>query len=319
MRVLIADDDLISLRVLERALDDLGYPVRVARDGEQAWTRFQEHGADVVISDWLMPGVDGLDLCRRVRGSREHGYTYFIILTGCQEMENRIIGMRAGADDYLVKPLQRGELQIRLIGAERTIKLHRRIEHQQAELRKLNDRLFREGRRDILTGIPNRLKMREDLDEMAATASRFGARYGVVIFDVDLFKRYNDRCGHAAGDETLRTVAQTLNRLCRGSDRIYRYGGEEFLALLQVETLDDARRAADRLRAGVERLGLVHPDKADGRVTVSAGVATFEGGEMDLEAVIREADAALYMAKSLGRNRTVTSADLPRMERPVLQ
>ena len=212
MRIVIAEDDLVSRKLIERAVTQLGHSCMTAEDGEAAWKLIEDHQPDAVISDWMMPRLDGIGLCRRLRSHEENagGYTYFVLLTSLSEQADRLRGMQSGADDYLTKPLDPNELQLRLICARRVTALHLKIERQQEELERLNRSYYEDGRIDQLTGIGNRRMMEEDLDRIHAQVVRYGHRYAVVLFDIDYFKKYNDTCGHPAGDETLRAVAAAL-------------------------------------------------------------------------------------------------------------
>jgi diguanylate cyclase (GGDEF)-like protein len=216
--------------------------------------------------------------------------------------------MQAGADDYLTKPFDSAQLEALLIGAARVSALHRRVADQQLELERLNAVLFADSRRDHLTGLGNRLRQDEDLNTLISRTERYGQGFCVALFDVDRFKAYNDKCGHLAGDEVLRRVAQVLVHECRDGDAVYRYGGEELLLILPAQPLDSATVAVQRMRAAVEALAIPHPgmDPA-GVVTVSAGVAERRFKETgDAAELLHRADAALYDAKRGGRNRVVT-------------
>ena len=312
MLVLIAEDDAVSRRILQRSVERLGHRCLVAEDGEGAWALYRDHRPDVIISDWVMPGLDGLSLCRRMRSNPLSGYPYFILLTSRTEKQHRLEGMQAGADDYLTKPLDRDDLQLRLIAARRTTALHRKLIEQAAELERLSERLYQDGRRDALTGIGNRRAMQDDLSKMMARATRYEQRFAIALIDIDHFKRYNDTCGHLAGDETLRAVAQTLSGEMRAGDAVYRYGGEEFLAVFTGQDATGALEAAERMRICIQGLGIPHPGKTPtGPVTVSAGIAQSHGIDASLSELMRRADAALYGAKQRGRNQVCTWQSLP--------
>ena len=307
LKILVAEDDSVSRFMTVKALEQLGYACTSATDGQDAWDKFIRDGADVVISDWMMPRVDGIELCRRVRAREDRGYTYFIVLTALAEREFRLTGMRAGADDYLAKPLDREELLLRLIAAERVTKLHRKLEDQAQQLERLNREFFEVGRKDPLTGIGNRRRMQEDLSAFEAEFLRGGLPVAVALFDIDNFKPYNDHYLHVAGDEVLRKVASTLSRTLSAEDSIYRYGGEEFLAVLPGLDLDQAMARVERMRAAIEACAIPH-DLTERRViTVSAGVAPVaaQAGESIFLAAIRRADEALLRAKREGKNRVV--------------
>ncbi len=304
MRILIAEDDAVSRTILRRAVEKTGHECLAAADGEEAWGLYKENpDIDVIISDWMMPGVDGLELCRRVRGDNRDGYTYFIFLTALGDREHLLQGLEAGADDYLSKPLDRDELGMRLTSALRVTELHRRLAVQNEELEQLNRMLFEQSRQDPLTSLGNRLRLREDLQVLQGRADRYGHSYAVVLCDVDFFKAYNDRYGHLAGDDVLRRVAATISSGLRTGDTAYRYGGEEFLVVLPEQDAEAAATITDRLREAVEALGIPHADGGPGGVlTISAGVAVSTGAG-DTDGLLKAADKALYAAKSGGRNR----------------
>ncbi|MEN9933935.1 MAG: hypothetical protein RLZZ387_514 [Chloroflexota bacterium] len=312
MRVLIAEDEPISRMILQVAVESLGHTCVVAEDGAEAWDIYQREDVDVLISDRQMPGMDGVELCRAVRGRGRSGYTYFIFLTALTEKAEVLVGIEAGADDYLAKPLDLNDLQIRLTVAERVTALHRRIAEQQDEMERLNRQLYVQSRCDALTGLGNRLRLTEDLELIGGEAARYGHGFGAILFDVDEFKAYNDHYGHLAGDEVLRRVADALAQSTRDGDRVYRYGGEEFLLLLPEQGIDACVLVAERIRARVEALNLAHAVRRGQRVvTVSAGVATLNlHVHQTVYAWLREADAALYEAKHRGRNRVVRADEM---------
>ncbi|MCB9733773.1 MAG: diguanylate cyclase [Deltaproteobacteria bacterium] len=307
MKILVAEDDDVSRFMTVKAVQQIGYECISAADGEAAWELYLKEGADAVISDWMMPGLDGIQLCKRIRQMDDQLYTYFIILTALSEREYRLEGMRAGADDYLAKPLDRDELQLRLIAAARVTGLHRKLQEQARELERLNREFFESGRIDALTGIANRLRMQEDLRAIKARVDRFGDAFCLALFDIDHFKLYNDTCGHVAGDEVLRNVALALAGACRSGDTVYRYGGEEFLAVLGTPNIELAGTIVDRMRASVEQSAIAHPKSETSQfVTVSAGVAAFyPGAGVSIDDALQRADAALFDAKQKGRNRVV--------------
>lgn len=309
MRVLIAEDDAVSRMILRRSVEKLGHECLIAEDGVKALELYRKTPeVDLVISDWMMPGIDGLELCRRIRDEVRDGYTYFIFLTALGDRDHLLMGLGAGADDYLSKPLDRDELQVRLISAYRVTQLHRRLAVQNKELERLNDRLFEQSREDPLTRLGNRLRLHEDLEVLQARAQRYGHTYSVALCDVDQFKAYNDHYGHLAGDEVLKKVAATIARQRRCGDTAYRYGGEEFLVVLPEQSLEAATAAADRLRKAVEELRIPHEaSDPPGIVTVSVGVAAMStGGSANADELFKQADAALYMAKEAGRNRVAS-------------
>jgi len=313
MRIMIVEDDDISRLILQAAVEQFGHHCLVAEDGAQAWDVSQQSDVDVIISDRLMPHMDGIELCRRIRQSSRQGYTYFIFLTALDDKQQLLGGIEAGADDYLTKPLHQEELQMRLLVAARITGLHRKLAEQQTQLEQLNEQLFVQARRDPLTQLGNRLQLREDLATLTARVERYHQHYCAMMCDVDHFKPYNDYYGHLAGDQILRTIAQLLVHGCRAGDTAYRAGGEEFLLIMPAQSLESAMAAADRIRRAIESLSIEHAGKTPaGVVTISAGIATLEpdaGGDVD--AWLQAADVALYRAKAAGRNRVMAFTDAP--------
>jgi two-component system, cell cycle response regulator len=314
LRILIAEDDAVSRTILHRAVEKFGHECLAAEDGERAWEIYREtSGVDAIISDWMMPGMDGLELCSKVRGEERNGYTYFIFLTALGDRNHLHMGLEAGADDYLSKPLDRDELQVRLISARRVTELHRRLAFQNGELEVLNRKLFEQSREDPLTRLGNRLRLREEFEALRGRVERYGHNYSAVLCDVDYFKLYNDHYGHLAGDEVLQKVAETIADHCRSGDTAYRYGGEEFLIILPEQSQESATATADRLRQAVEDMRIPHEaNDPPGIVTISAGVATLSAGaNKSADVLLGDADAALYHAKQSGRNRVASYENTP--------
>jgi two-component system chemotaxis response regulator CheY len=312
MRILLVDDEPTSILTLQAALEEQGHECMSAADGLQAWDVLQVTPVDVIISDWVMPGIDGVDLCRRLRAQPRADYTYFIFLTANTEKQHILTGIEAGADDYLLKPLDLHELRVRLVVASRVTTLHADLACNRVALERANFQLTEQGRTDALTQLGNRLRMEEDLQEVAARSQRYGQRYCIALCDIDFFKEYNDRMGHLAGDVALKAVARTLKQITRRGDGIYRYGGEEFLLLLPEQTLNGALLALERVRLAVENLAIeLEPGPPARPITISAGVAELAPGDWaDVLGSLERADAALYSAKQAGRNRVRAAASL---------
>jgi two-component system chemotaxis response regulator CheY len=291
MRVLIAEDQPTSALLLRRFLERMGNEVALAADGVEAWEMLQTSQTTLVITDWMMPRMDGLELCRRIRSSGNESYTYVILLTSRACRLDRLEGLRAGADDFLVKPPDQDELLVRLEVAERILKVHDTLRIQNARLAEL-------ATIDDLTGVKNRRRFREDLDMLMALSVRQQLPLSLVMLDVDHFKTYNDTFGHPAGDEALRSVAQAIKESIRLQDIVARYGGEEFVVLLPATDAASALDVAERLRSSVEQRSGTHR-----AITASLGVTTLDAEEVDAETLVKEADQALYRAKESGRNR----------------
>jgi diguanylate cyclase (GGDEF)-like protein len=291
---------------VQAAVDQLGHQWTAAEDGEAAWRCFNQDKPEVLITDLLMPGVDGLELCRRVRADTRAGYTYIILVTVLGDRQDVVRGMEAGADDYLIKPLHLFDLQARLIAAQRVTDLHAELDRHRAQLAHL-------ARHDPLTGLGNRRSLDEDLEVLHARSQRYRRGFALAMCDIDRFKAYNDTHGHQAGDQALRAVAATIAQELRGSDNVYRYGGEEFLLVLPEQNLDTALVAVERVRSAVERLAIPQPAVGPGGIlTLSAGIAAFgPGAATTAEELLQQADAALYRAKSAGRNQLARADSQP--------
>ena len=301
MKVLVADDDLGSRLIAQAAVEGLGHECRVVADGDEAWEVWQSYRPDVLITDRVMPGLDGLALCRVIRDAERDTYTYIVLVTTSDRPEDILSGLRAGADDYVVKPLDLFVLEARVLVASRVTSLH-------AELTQTRVALSEQARTDPLTKLHNRLRLNEDLDALHSNSERYGRPYSLGLCDVDFFKNYNDTYGHQAGDHALRTVSTMLSQHARAGDRLYRYGGEEFLLLLPEQTAAEAATALERFRAALEGLRVEHSSGPTGVLTCSVGISTFiPGRSASSEQLLRMADEALYLAKAAGRNRVATA------------
>jgi diguanylate cyclase (GGDEF)-like protein len=305
VNVVVVDDDHLVRLVLARAVTSMGHVSLPAETGEAALQLVEDKPVDVVISDWMMPGMTGLELCQRIRGRDAMEYVYFMLVTALDDSEHALAGIAAGVDDCLVKPVRPFDLRLRLMVAERVTDLHRRLAERQRGLERINVEMAATARQDTLTGLGNRLKMTEDLEIFRSRRDRYHESFGVALFDIDHFKSLNDAAGHLAGDEALRQVAAVIRRELRKDDMAYRYGGEELLLVLPA----GARRvaaAAERIRRAVEHAAIAHPGRPgpESVVTLSVGVAPGEG---EMDAFLLAADNALYQAKSRGRNRMVVA------------
>jgi two-component system cell cycle response regulator len=301
VRILLADDDEVSRHILKGTLSRWGFDVVTAADGDQAWEVLQADGSPrLAILDWMMPGMDGVEVCRRVREQLPGPYIYMLLLTSKKEKEDMIRGMAAGADDYVSKPFDPQELRMRLKAGERIIDLQEKLLEAQQELQYM-------ATHDNLSGLQNRFSILESLRRELSRAGREGREVGIILADIDHFKRVNDSLGHLAGDAVLREVAGRLRRHVRPYDYVGRYGGEEFLIVLPECPLRATRNAAERMQKAVSQEPVI---LAEGPVdvTISLGVTGYAQGETDdLQTIIRAADGALYRAKAAGRNRVVVA------------
>jgi diguanylate cyclase (GGDEF)-like protein len=298
MRVLVADDDRGSLLIAKAVVERSGHECIVAADGDSAWELYQNHQPHVVVTDLKMPGLDGLTLCRAIRANESNSYTYVVLVTSHGSRDDVLAGMEAGADDYVTKPLDPFTLEMRLLAALRVTSLH-------ADLARYRAALSEQARTDPLTNLHNRLKLSEDLEDLHSRSARYGQDYSLAMCDVDNFKSYNDIYGHQAGDSALQAVADSLANQARHSDRVYRYGGEEFLVMLPGQAPSGALTVLERALAAVNALGIAHSGAESGVLTLSAGISSYTAGHRadNSGRILQEADAALYAAKAAGRNR----------------
>ncbi len=295
--VLVAEDDAVFRRVLERQLKNWGYEAIVVQDGTEAWEILQQpNSPELLILDWMMPGIDGLELCRRIREKQEDRYQYVLLLTGKDEKEHVIEGLNSGADDYLTKPFDIGELRARLRTGNRILALQR-------ELIQAREALRFEATHDALTGLWSRGAALHLLGSEMQRGARANASTGILMIDLDHFKNVNDTYGHLTGDEVLKEAACRIGQAVRSYDFVGRYGGEEFLAILTNCTPADLRMVAERIRTAISDLP-IRTKTADVKATVSIGGIVASKGAHDLE-FLAAADSALYEAKRTGRNRVV--------------
>ncbi len=288
MDILIVDDNAVQRKILRSQLARLGYDVREATDGVDAWTQLQREPSPIVITDWMMPGLDGPELIVRIRAADFPGYTYVILLTAKDQRTDMIAGLDAGADDYLIKPCDLHELRARVAIAARIVDLEQRL------------RTARDT--DALTGLRNRGAIATAAQTELARAQRSGEPLSVALLDVDHFKQVNDHYGHQVGDQALRLVAAVVRQHVRPYDLVGRWGGEEFLLVIGAGEAD-ATAVAERVRSKIAVTPLVLADGQQVTITASLGVASTEhGGERTLEALVHTADLALYRAKAEGRN-----------------
>lgn len=296
-KILVVEDDAVTRARLAFLLRKNGYQVDVADDGDSGWLRFQEAHYPIVLTDWSMPGLSGPELCERIRSYQGELYTYVILITGKTEKSNIAQGLDAGADDYVTKPFDSGELIARLRTGWRILNL-------QASMRRAQRQLEELASRDGLTGVLNRRALEERLKKAFTYFLRRRAPLSLAMLDLDHFKRINDNYGHQAGDDVLREAARRVTSVVREYDTVGRYGGEEFLVLLPDTATEEATAIAERVRQSIAEAPMETRDGGMIHASVSVGLATahaeFCGNVKD---VIESADAALYRAKRGGRNR----------------
>jgi diguanylate cyclase (GGDEF)-like protein len=301
-KILVADDSPVFREMLERMLLEWGYEVTVVTDGQQAWDLLrQDNGPRLALLDWMMPGMEGAEVCRQVRATIHDRYVYMMLLSVRSDLEDVVKGMESGADDYIVKPFQVDELRARLRAGQRVLAL-------QEELVEAREALREQATRDGLTGLWNRTAIFDILQNELARSSRSAEPLIALMADLDGFKPVNDHFGHMAGDAVLRQVAARMRASVRRYDAVGRYGGEEFLIVLPGCELAGGMVLAERIRDAIAAESFWAGD-AEIRLTCSLGAAgAIPSAIPHADDLVRAADAALYRAKRNGRNRVEAEA-----------
>jgi diguanylate cyclase (GGDEF)-like protein len=300
--VLIADDDPLSRRMLEAFLTKSGYRVVTAVDGLDALKILTaEDSPPLAILDWMMPGLEGPQVCQRLRAHLDRPYTYILLLTGRNQKQDLLNGLQSGADDYLTKPFDAQELRARLHVGQRILDL-------QDGLIAAREAMRFQATHDLLTGIDNRSVVMDAIKRESSRQVREGGSFGVVLLDLDHFKNVNDTLGHLAGDAVLKEAARRMMQAVRLYDTVGRYGGEEFLVVVPSSDGEGTLALAERIREAIQSAP-VTTEAGDVSVTVSCGVAaSTESNRLDPHTLLRLADEALYRAKERGRNRSELAA-----------
>lgn len=303
MRALIADDDRGTAAILAKALKRWSRHLIVAHDGNTAWAALRsDRPPSLAIIDWMMPGIDGLELCRRIRRDPTLAGMYLILLTGRDSRADLIVGLDAGADDYIVKPFDREELRARVQVGIRVVRLQEHLAARVTELQATRDELVRLASTDVLTGLCSRRRWLEVATAEFGRYQRYNRPLALLMADVDFFKRVNDTFGHDVGDDALRQFASVLSLQCRATDVAGRLGGEEFGVLLPETSVQAAQEVARRIVESCRSVAVLTP-KGDVHVSCSIGVTEAVRGDGGFDALIRRADEAMYEAKRAGRDR----------------
>ena len=300
--ILVAEDDPVSRRILEAFLVKWGFQVVTAMDGLDALRILESAAAPpLAILDWMMPGLEGPQVCQRVRAHPERPYVYILLLSARSQKDDLLHGLESGADDYLTKPFDAAELRARLHVGRRILDLQNKLISAREELR------FR-ATHDELTGLSNRRVVLEAIDREYARRRREGGNLGIVLVDLDHFKNVNDTYGHLAGDAVLKEAARRMTACIRPYDTVGRYGGEEFLVVAPSCNSSGAVKLAERIRGSIQALPI--PSVAGPvSITASCGVAVSTTAKpLDPQELLRSADEALYRAKENGRNRSEFAA-----------
>ena len=297
MKVLIAEDEKILRLRLEKLLVEMDFEVVSCKDGIEAWDAIRsENTPSILILDWMMPGMDGIEICSNVRMQTKEAYTFILLLTSKGGQEDYVKGMEAGADDYMTKPFNHIELKARLRVGKRIVELNE-------ELLSVRDSLQKQANHDKLTGLFNRHYMSEILDREFSRSLRYKTDLSCLLLDLDYFKEINDTFGHSFGDMVLREFSACLKKNSRKSDFSFRYGGEEFMLLLPNTGITGAQNVAETIRAACDKK-LYSYDTQATNVTVSIGIASVKQHQLlESKEILALADKALYRSKAEGRNR----------------
>lgn len=302
LTVLAVDDSTLYRKLVENSLSGERYTLWFAKNGRAALDLFAEHQPAVVITDWDMPDIGGLELCRRIRRDFRGISSHLILLTGNTDKAQVIEGLAAGADDYLTKPFHTGELVARVEVGRRIVELHREVQTKNRLLEEM-------ALTDSLTGLPNRRAVDVWASRQLSAAARHAFSFWAVMTDLDSFKKVNDTYGHDAGDTVLKSFADILKTNSRESDICARLGGEEFLLMMTHSDKEGMKTAVGRIREQFENTSVSFGDKTI-TATASFGIAEFDGTKPpDWNTLVTRADTALYAAKHKGRNRIEFESD----------
>ncbi|HSI95975.1 MAG: diguanylate cyclase [Methylophilaceae bacterium] len=311
--ILVVDNDPAMVELLKTILGSAGHKVHTAADGREALRMVLEHQPQIMITDWMMPGVDGLQLLRTLRETEIGRYLYVMVLTAQNDKEKMVEAFNAGADDFLVKPLDRTELLARLKAGQRIVTVQREVINECDLLRRnalqltiANQRAEEAALTDSLTGLYNRRYAMDRLAREWVASERNHRPLSILLLDIDHFKTVNDNHGHNIGDIALKRLAEMLGEYSRRPDIACRIGGEEFFILVPETALPGALRQAERLREAFESKS-INVEGIDLRLTISLGVAQKCAGMATPEELLKVADEALYQAKREGRNRVIAA------------
>lgn len=296
MKILIADDDAVSRRLLEKTLERAGYEVTAVENGLHAIEQLARPDAPrLALLDWMMPGLDGPGVCREMRKRREQGYVYILLLTSKEAKEDIVAGLESGADDYLTKPFDAEELKARLRTGRRILNLEDRLVEAREQMRY-------KATHDALTSLWNRGVIMDLLGRELARSARENSCTAILACDVDHFKSVNDTFGHTVGDVVLREIARRFLSSVRSYDFVGRYGGEEFLIVLNNCEPQFSQARAEQIRRAIADHS-VQTSAGPVKVSISIGLLfSPEWRPQRVEEILHEADAALYAAKAAGRN-----------------
>jgi diguanylate cyclase (GGDEF)-like protein len=312
LRILVVDDERSILMLLQHLLIKMGHTVVTAKNGLEGLGKVADFKPQLIITDWVMPEMDGIEFCKALRQNPAAKNIYVVIVTAQVSTEQLVEAFEAGADDYINKPLNFKVLAARLRAGQRVVQLQEDLEFDRRQLRKFaaeleasNQHLQQLALTDVLTELPNRRNANEQLDREWAIAERTGRPLSCMMIDIDYFKLINDTYGHNVGDDVLKQLANILRSTVRKQDMVCRLGGEEFLVICPDSPPENAFQYAERLRLSVAGSTIHSEASPNIRITVSIGLAYKNPELSSVDMLLQLADRRLYAAKAAGRNKTV--------------
>ena len=305
-KILVVDDIPLNRKLQKTYLESVGYQVVLANDGLEALQRIEEESPDLILLDVMMPKMNGFQVCRRVKSIENTRFIPIIMVTALNEIEDKVKGVEAGADDFISKPFNKLELLARVKSLLRIKHLHDELELKVKELEIAQSKLIQLAITDGLTELYNYRYFKEQLTQEIIRAKRHNNNLSIAMIDIDYFKNYNDTHGHPAGDLVLKTIAELLRNNIRKIDIAARYGGEEFALILAETDKQAASFVANKIKNLIEKQKFDYEEtQPNGKLTISMGIATFPEDAISLDALVKMADQRLYRAKKAGRNRVV--------------
>ncbi len=305
-KILVVDDIPLNRKLQKTYLESVGYQVILANDGIEALQRIDEERPDLILLDVMMPKMNGFQVCRRLKSIESTRFIPIIMVTALNEVDDKVKGIEAGADDFISKPFNKLELLARVKSLLRIKYLHDELELKIKELEIAQSKLIQLAITDGLTELYNYRYFKEQLNQEITRAKRHNSHVSIAMIDIDYFKNYNDTHGHPAGDQVLKTIADLLRNNIRKIDIAARYGGEEFALILAETDKQAAGIVANKIKNLVEHQKFNYEEtQPNGKLTISMGVATFPDDAMNPDELVKMADQRLYLAKKAGRNRVV--------------
>ncbi len=305
-KILVVDDIPLNRKLQKTYLESVGYQVILANDGIEALQRIDEERPDLILLDVMMPKMNGFQVCRRLKSLESTRFIPIIMVTALNEIDDKVRGIEAGADDFITKPFNKLELLARVKSLLRIKYLHDELELKIKELEIAQSKLIQLAITDGLTELYNYRYFKEQLSQEVIRAKRHNSHVSIAMIDIDYFKNYNDMHGHPAGDQVLKTIAELLRSNIRKIDVAARYGGEEFALILTETDKPSAGIVANKIKNLIEHQKFNYEEtQPNGKLTISMGVATFPEDAMSPDELVKIADQRLYLAKKAGRNRVV--------------